>query len=129
MLRMPYGLRNSQATQQRYMDQVLKDVPKASAYVDDILLHSETFDQHLKSLDKCLSKISQCNLSLRLDKCVFCKDKVEQFGFYITSNGIEPTDQGVNKIKQYPRPKDVREVKRFLGMANYYRDSFQDYQK
>jgi len=95
MLRMPYGLKNSQATHQRLMDNVLKEVPKTSAYVDNVLAHSQSFSEHLDCLGKGLSRISQSNLGLRLDKCEFAKKEVEQFGLAISEKGIKPTNQGI----------------------------------
>ena len=122
MLRMPYGLRNSQATQQRHMDNVLGGVKNTSTYVDNILTHSPSEDEHLNILGECFKRIREHNLSLRLDKCDFGKKEVEQFGFVVNKNGIRPTDEAVGKIRKYPRPTCVKETKQFLGLANYYRE-------
>ena len=88
MLRMPYGLRNSQATQQRHMDNVLGGVKNTSTYVDNILTHSPSEDEHLNILEECFKRIREHNLSLRLDKCDFGKKEVEQFGFVVNKKGI-----------------------------------------
>ena len=120
MLRMPFGLRNSQATQQRLMDQVLNGVTDTSTYVDNILSHSTHFDEHLATLKEIFERLHQGNLNLRLDKSEFAREEVEQFGFTIDAMGLRPTDNGIVKLNQYPRPTSMKEVKRFLGMANYY---------
>ena len=122
MLRMPFGLKNSQATQQRLMDQVLGKIPKTSTYVDNVLSHAVTTDEHFTNLEAIFKRIRKGNLSLRLDKCEFARSRVEQFGFIVDANGLRPTSDGVAKIKQYPTPTNIKEVKRFLGMSNYYRE-------
>ena len=122
MLRMPYGLKNSQATQQRYMDETLKTVPNTSAYVDNILTHLLTFQEHLNHLEQCFIQLQKNNLSLRIDKCDFAKKEIEQFGFIISTTGISPSGENVEKLKKYPRPRCVKEMKRYIGMANYYRE-------
>ena len=122
MLRMPFGLKNSQSTQQRLMDQVLGKIPKTSTYVDNILTHSVTPSEHFRNLEAILTQLRESNLSLRLDKCEFMRQRVEQFGFVVDKNGLRPTGDGVRKINMYPTPTNVKEVKRFLGMANYYRE-------
>ena len=122
MLRMPCGLKNLQATQQRYMDETLKMVPNTSAYVDNILTHSLTFQEHLNHLEQCFIQLQKNNLSLRVNKCDFAKKEIEQFGFIISTTGISPSGENVEKLKKYPKPKCVKEMKRFIGMANYYRE-------
>ena len=127
MLRMPYGLKNSQSTQQRYMDETLSQVKNTKAYVDNIFTHSNTYSEHLSNLRQCLEQIRKQNLSLRIDKCDFAKTKVEQFGFIISSHGVSPSEENVLKLRQYPRPNCSKELRRFLGMANYYREFISKY--
>ena len=122
MLRMPYGLKNSQATQQRLMDQALAPVPNTRAYVDNTFTHSKDFDHHLDALKKTFKQLRKYNLSVRLDKCIFAQHEVEQFGLIISEKGVTPSPKNVAKLKAYPRPNNTKELRRFLGMANYYRE-------
>ena len=122
MLRMPYGLKNSQATQQRHMDQALKDVKNTSAYVDNILSHAILFKDHISNIRACFKNLRPNNLSLRLDKCNFGKTKIEQCGFIFSEIGMSPSSENIKKIREYPRTGNAKELKRFLGLANYYRD-------
>ena len=122
MLRMPYGMKNSQATQQRLMDQTLESVPNTRAYVDNTFTHSVGFDEHIDYLTHTFKQLRIHNLSVRLDKCIFAQEKVEQFGLLISKSGITPANDNVTKIQEYPRPNNVKELKRFLGMSNYYRE-------
>ena len=75
----------------------------------------------MKYLIKCFNELKKNNLSLRLDKCEFAQLEVEQFGLVISATGIKPSPQNVAKIDEYPRPNNIKELKCFLGMANYYR--------
>ena len=122
MLRMGYGLKNAQATQQRFMDQTLEPVPQTSAYIDNIFTHSKQFQEHLKYLKTCFQQLRKNNLSLRLDKCEFAQEQVEQLGLVISASGISPSPSNVSKINEFPRPNNIKELKRFLGMSNYYRE-------
>ena len=127
MLRMPYGMKNSQATQQRLMDQALGPVPNTRAYVDNTFTHTAAFKEHLEALKLTFQQLRKYNLSIRLDKCIFAQPKVEQFGLIISSKGVSPSPENVDKIKNYPRPNNVKELRRFLGMTNYYREFVQKY--
>ena len=122
MLRMPFGLKNSQSTQQRLMDRVLGKIPKTSTYVDNILTHAVTTGEQFRNLEAIFTQLQDSNLSLRIDKCEFLRESVEQFGFIVDKHGLRPTGDGVRKINMYPTPSNAKEVKRFLGMANYYRE-------
>lgn len=122
MLRMPYGMKNSQATQQRLMDRVLAPVPDTRAYVDNTFTHSKEFQDHINALKQTFQQFRKHNLSVRLDKCIFAQHKVEQFGLVISEEGVTPSPENVSNIKAYPRPNNVKELRRFLGMANYYRE-------
>ena len=70
----------------------------------------------------CFQQLQEANLSLRLDKCEFAKPQVLQFGLEISHDGCRPSDENIHKIKLYPKPNCMKEVRRFLGMANYYRE-------
>ena len=122
MLRMPYGMKNSQATQQRLMDLTLEPVKNTRAYVDNTFTHSVEFDEHLEFLKQTFQQLRTHNLSVRLDKCIFAQREVEQFGLLISESGVSPAPENVSKIKEYPRPNNIKELRRFLGMANYYRE-------
>ena len=122
MLRMPYGMRNSQATQQRLVDRVFEPVPNTRAYVDNTFTHSKEFKEHLDYVELSFQQLRKYNLSVRLDKCVFAQSRVEQFGLVISEEGVRPSPENVTKVEAYPRPNNTKELKRFLGMSNYYRE-------
>ena len=122
MLRMPFGLCNSQSSQQRPMDNVLDGTKDCEAYVDNIIAYGKgSFIEHLQQIREVFDKLRKANLDLRVDKCIFASRKVTNLGFEFFSEGIKPSEENIVKIKDFPRPKNVKELKRFPGLSNYYR--------
>ena len=124
---MPFGLRNAPAVFQRLMQRVLAGlnpedgVPFNSVYIDDILVFSETFEDHLVHLKAVIERISAAGLKLKPSKCKFIRQTVEFLGHVLTPMGIRPNPDRVGAVQNFPRPKSVREVRQFLGLASYYR--------
>ena len=124
---MPFGLRNAPAVFQRLMQCVLSGlnpeggVPFTSVYIDDILIFSRTFEEHLQHLKAVIERVSAAGLKLKPTKCKFIRQRVEYLGHILTPNGICPNPDRVSAVQQFPRPTSVREVRQFLGLASYYR--------
>ena len=122
MLRMPFGLCNSQSSQQRLMDNVLDGTKDCGAYIDNIIAYGKgSFIEHLEQIREVFDKLCKANLSLRVDKCIFASRKVTNLEFDFSTEGIKPSEKNIVKIKDFPTPKNVKELKRFLGLSNYYR--------
>ena len=95
----------------------------ARVYIDDLLvLSKETFKDHLEKLDKVLHLIEKAGLKCNADKCTFCATQVEYLGYLLTRDGIRPLPAKVSAILAIKLPKNVRNVQRFLGIIQYYRD-------
>ena len=122
-VRMPYGLCNAPATFQRLMQVVLAGLEWKSCfvYIDDILVASKTFNEHLSDLRQVFTRLRQANLRLKPKKCSLLHDKVCYLGHVISKQGIKPDPQKTEKIRMYPTPTDVTRVRQFLGLASYYR--------
>ena len=122
-IRMPFGLCNAPATFQRLMQTVLSGLEYKSCfiYVDDVLVASKTFEDHLIHLREVFSRLRSSNLRLKPKKCELIRDKVPYLGHVVSAQGIEPDQAKTERIKNYPTPTDVTEVRRFLGLASYYR--------
>ncbi len=124
---MPFGLKNAPAVFQRLMQQVLRGlnpddgVPFVSVYLDDILVFSRTFDDHVRHLQLVIERLQSAGLKLKPSKCHFICQTVEYLGHLITPEGIKPNPQRVSAVKEFPRPKSVHEVRQFLGLTSYYR--------
>jgi hypothetical protein len=121
--RMPFGMYNSGATFQRLIDLVLSGISYISclSYVDDIIVFSKSFDEHLDRLSAVLQRISDANLTCRPDKCVFMRSSVEFLGHVASADGVAIVPSSVEAVASWPRPKCVREVREILGLMSYYR--------
>ena len=120
----PYGLCNAAASYQRMIDINLSGLSTSRilAYLDDIALFSRTYDEHLQQLSEVLDCLSKCGISLNLSKCRFAMEKVDFLGYHLSRDGVKPQERLTQAIETFPRPTSKKEVKRFLGLCNYYRD-------
>lgn len=92
-----------------------------TAYLDDILVFSNTLADHLNHLEKILSRIESVNLKLKPSKCQFMRKEVKNLGHVITRSGLRPNARLTEAVLNFPRPDDVGAVRRFLGLTSYYR--------
>jgi transposase InsO family protein len=120
---MPFGLKNAPATFQRIIQAALSDLLYKGAinYLDDIIIYSATFEEHISLLQEAFKRLRQHNIKLKLSKCYFVKPEVEYLGHIISFNTVKPSPRKIEAVKQFPMPKTVREVRRFLGLTGYYR--------
>lgn len=118
---MVFGLRNAAQSFQRFMDQVLRGLDFAFTYIDDILIASSSLSDHLHHLDTVLDRLNRHGLTLHPDKCVFAQPTLEFLGYHVSRDGIRPTTERTQAISSYPQPRTIDELRRFLGMLNFYR--------
>ena len=124
---MPFGLCNAPAVFQRLMQKVLAELhqdtepPFVSVYLDDILIYSETFEDHLNHLMEVINRLRTAGLKLKPVKCHFIRQQVEYLGHLITPNGISPNPARIQAVQDFPVPTSVKEVRQFVGLASYYR--------
>ena len=117
---MPYGLRNAAATFQRFMDNLFMNCEFVFVYLDDILIFSETEEQHLEHLEIVLKILQQNGLRLKIEKCQFFQSSIDYLGYNINDKGIKPTAAKIEQITHFPAPGDTQGLRRFLGMVNFY---------
>ena len=127
--RMPFGLANAPATFQRVMNYALSGTigSECFVYLDDIIIYSSTFEQHLQKLRTIFRRLYDNHLLIQLDKTEFLKTEVAYLGHIISENGISPNPKKIKEILELPPPNDLKSVQRFLGMAGYYRRFIQNY--
>ena len=120
---MPFGLVNAPATFQRLMQASLGDLHlnQCLLYLDDIIVFSRTFEEHLASLEKVFSCLKQANLKLKPSKCSFLHREVKYLGHLVSLEGIKPDPDKITALQDWPRPRTVQEVRQFLGFAGFYR--------
>lgn len=116
---MSFGFCNAPSVVQRFINKALGPlrIYTAVCYLDDILVQSRMF-QGMSALRRVLEALKKANLTLKLQKCMFLMDEVGFLDFRITKNGIQTGEAKLDAIGQYPRPKDVHEVWRFLGLTS-----------
>lgn len=130
-IRMPFGLCNAPATFQRLMQVVLAglDWNSCFVYLDDILIASKTFDEHMKHLREVFNRLRKATLRLKPKKCHILRSEVQYLGHVVSSKGIRPDPAKVEKVTSYTIPTNVSEVHRFLGLASYYRRFIPNFSK
>src|SRR6266536_5752604 len=128
---MPFGLTNAPATFQRLINYVLHDYLNdfVVIYLDDILVCSDTFDEHINHLRKVFTKLREANLVIKLKKCKFGKRKIKFLGHTIGTDGLRTDLENIEKIINCPVPTDVTGVRKFMGLCNYYRKFIKDLSK
>jgi transposase InsO family protein len=121
--RMPFGLTNAPSTFQRAMNNIFRTVlyKYVVVYLDDIIIYSKTFEDHLKHLAEVFSLLKDAGMRLNRTKCEFFKKEIEYLGYIISREGITPNNKKIDCVKNYPEPKNPKELGSFLGLASYYR--------
>ena len=112
---------------QRELKNRLASIPYVKVRSDDILISGKNDVEHFNNLRNVLKIIYDNGLHLNLQKCVFMQDEVVNLGFKINKNGIFPVKEKIVAIKNAEEPKNVSELKSFLGLLNYYHTHFQDF--
>ena len=121
--RLPYGLANSPATFNMVMNEVIRDLNWRSVlcYVDDILIFSKNFDEHVQHLAALFDKLIDANIKLKPTKCQFACHEVRYLGHIISKDGVTVDPEKTSSIRSFNRPKNLKELRMFLGCVNYFR--------
>jgi len=120
---MSFGLTNAPATFQFFLNDIFSDILDKYAYsfIDDVLIFSKTYDEHVIHVRTVLTILLENKLYCKLKKCEFFKSSIEFLGYIISDQGISMCQDKVKAIRDWPRPKAVKEIQQFLGLANFYR--------
>jgi len=127
--RMPFGLHNAPATFQRAMQEVLRGLnwKFVLCYLDDVIVFSSSFSEHLSHLRQIFHRLRQAGLKLQPKKCTFGQKEVKYLGHVVSEKGIATDPDKVKIVKEYPTPAKVSEVRSFLGFVGYYRKYIKDF--
>ena len=126
---MPFGLCNAPQTMSKLMDKVIPASLRNEIfiYLDDLLVVSDTFDKHLIVLKELASRLKQAGLTINVEKSKFCRQEVKYLGHVIGHGTIKTDPEKVSAIKEFPVPRSVRPVRRFLGVTGWYHKFIHNY--
>lgn len=120
---LPFGLKTSPAIFQRILSNIIRKhnlSDFATNYIDDILIFSRSFEEHISHLSKLLDAISIEGFRLKFSKCKFASDSVKYLGHVISYNSVSPLKDNLTSIKNFPTPKTQKNIRQFLGKINFY---------
>ena len=118
----PFGLKTITSVFQRVMSELFSDMPFVAIYVDDILVFSKSLDEHIQHLNQVLNRLTEANLTVNKNKCLFGYLQLHVLGHIISSKGIQIDKSKLEDIQNCPIPTSSKDVQSFLGIVNYFRD-------
>ena len=118
--RLPFGVASAPAVFQKTMDTILRGLKGVICYIDDILITGVTETEHLEHLEQVLHRLREHGTRLKKEKCYFMQQSVQYLGHRIDAEGLHATDDKLKAITKAPPPKNVTELRSFLGLINYY---------
>ena len=124
---MPFGMKTSPATFVRLMDRVLDGYASAVAYFDDIIVFSDSWDEHIVHLKDILDKLKGAGLTVRPSKCKLAASEILCLGHIVGSGKIRPDPKKIMAMKEFPLPLNKKNLRSFLGLTGYYRSHIKDY--
>ena len=125
--RMPFGMCNASATFQRAIARALQRIVNREgsmvmAYIDDIVIPTETIEDHMDRLREVFQCLREAGFKMRVSKCDLMKSEIKYLGRVVSADGIKPDPKAVTKLRDWDIPRTKTELISFLGFANYYRD-------
>jgi len=125
-----FRMTNSPAMFQAMMNEILRDLinkGKVAAFVDDVLVETETEEEHDEIVEEILRRLEENDLYVKPEKCMWKVRKIGFLGVIIGSDGIEMEKEKVDGVLSWPEPKNVKDIRKFLGLTNYYRRFIKDF--
>ena len=128
-VKVPFGLVQAPAYVQELMTGVLKDLPFAMAYLDDIIIYSSTPEEHLEHIKTVFKKLCHAKLSMKLSKCHFFAKEIQYLGHILGVEGVKPVPAKTEATKAMHPPVNPKQVCAFLGLVGYYRKFIKNFAK
>lgn len=125
-LRLPMGLKDSASAFQKRMHDTLRGLEGVEVYIDDIIVHGRTQEEHDRRLRAALKRLEAADFRLQTSKVLLSKDTIPAFGFILSKDGIRPDPANIKPILETPKPQSTKDLQRFLGMVNYFQDFVRD---
>jgi transposase InsO family protein len=118
--RLPYGICSAPSIFQSVMDRVLQGLKGVKCYLDDLLIVGESLEDCYHKVEQVLERLNEYNIKLQMEKCRFFLSSVNYLGYRVDSEGNHPTEELVEAIVKAPEPKNVQELKSYLGLLTFY---------
>lgn len=127
--RLPQGLKNAASSFQRLLEVVLAGLKEwnISTYLDDLIIASNTFEEHLQKLDMVFKRLDKHNLKVNPSKCQLVRNEITYLGFQVKEGKILPETRNIEAVKNFPIPINKKQVRSFLGLCNFYRKFIKDF--
>ncbi|GBM12040.1 Retrovirus-related Pol polyprotein from transposon 17.6 [Araneus ventricosus] len=127
--RLPFGSKNSTSYFHTLISKCLNGITGKNVqfFLDDIIIAADSLCELKVTLQAVFDRLIKFNLTLDPAKLQLCKPEITYLGFDLNANGFSPSEQNVNKVTNFPRPKNLKQVQMFLGMLNYFRGLIYDY--
>jgi transposase InsO family protein len=122
--RLPMGCCQSPDVAQEIMESVLADIPEIEVFIDDVGIFTKTWEDHLRVLDVVLSRLQNNNFIINPLKCEWAVEETDFLGHWITPTGLRPWRKKVDAILKLDRPRNITDVRSFIGAVNFYRDMY-----
>ncbi len=121
------GLASAPSAFQRLVEQVVKGIDNVVVYIDDLIIHSRTHEDHLKTLDAVFTRLASHDLRVNLKKCVFGSSETSYLGFQLSRKGIFPGADKLKAVKEALPPENVKQICQFLGLCSFFRGHIQNF--
>ena len=121
-LQVPFGLAQAPAFFQHLMNKVLDNCPFTMTYLDNIMIFSDTEEEHLAHIEEIFKRLEAADLKMKRSKCNFFKKHIHYLGHLISADEIRPLKDKLDTIRDMPAPRNSKEVKQFLGLVGYYKN-------
>lgn len=118
-LRLPFGVKVASAAFQRVIDQILKRLPWAKAYIDDIIITARSVDEMRNKLEQLFDLLHEYGAKVNLQKCIFFKEKIDFLGHVISKEGVFASNAKIEAVVSAKHPQNVKELQTFIGLITY----------
>ena len=117
--RLPFGINSASEVFQHAIANAIRGIEGVRNIADDIIVWGSTQQEHDMRLEQLIARLDECGLTVNNDKCLFDRTELWFYGLLLTSSGIKADPRKVDAIKHAKEPKDIKELRSFLGLANY----------
>jgi hypothetical protein len=126
---MPYGLTGAPATFQNAMNKIFAPLLRRCVlvFIDDILIYNATLEEHQEHLKAVFQLLAEHQLKVKRSKCTFAQPRLKYLGHIISAEGVATDPKSIEAVRKWPVPENAKDVRKFLGLAGYYRKFVQNF--